>query len=311
MACGLVWSAVLLTLLASTGTAKSSSNSLSLASAPASVQASHRGARTAERAEQREPDQPERPQQPLASPDTAASNASSDEGLELTDTRQTDPTSESPASSPAELPAPDPSGALRQDGTASMLPEPEDNDVPERIWPLLVLAALQHDLPIDFFTRLIRKESRFNPRAVSPVGAQGIAQFMPRTAAGRGLQDPFDPAQALPEAAEFLSELRKRFGNLGLAAAAYNAGPKRVKDWLNRQITTLSRETQDYVRVITGQPLTEWVPADAAIANAGPAAKEPEPARTTAAAAKEPQPGPKKVAAMKAKSMTPASKKES
>ena len=62
--------------------------------------------------------------------------------------------------------------------------------------------------------------------------AQGIAQFMPGTANERGLLDPFNPVQALPKSAEFLSELRNQFGNLGLAAAAYNAGPRRVQEWL-------------------------------------------------------------------------------
>ncbi len=62
--------------------------------------------------------------------------------------------------------------------------------------------------------------------------AQGIAQFMPGTASERRLLDPFDPVQALPKSAEFLSELRSQFGNLGLAAAAYNAGPRRVQEWL-------------------------------------------------------------------------------
>jgi hypothetical protein len=55
---------------------------------------------------------------------------------------------------------------------------------------------------------------------------------MPATAADRLLLDAFDPAQALPKSAEFLRELRAQFGNLGLAAAAYNAGPQRVQDWL-------------------------------------------------------------------------------
>ena len=55
---------------------------------------------------------------------------------------------------------------------------------------------------------------------------------MPGTANERGLLDPFNPVQALPKSAEFLSELRDQFGNLGLAAAAYNAGPRRVQEWL-------------------------------------------------------------------------------
>jgi len=62
--------------------------------------------------------------------------------------------------------------------------------------------------------------------------ARGIAQFMPRTASERGLLDPYDPVQALPKVGEFLRQLLQEFGNLGLAAAAYNAGPRRVRDWL-------------------------------------------------------------------------------
>jgi hypothetical protein len=50
--------------------------------------------------------------------------------------------------------------------------------------------------------------------------------------AERGLLDPFDPVQASPKAAQLLRELKEQFGNLGLAAAAYNAGPARVRDWL-------------------------------------------------------------------------------
>jgi Transglycosylase SLT domain len=163
---------------------------------------------------------------------------------------------------------------------------------PDPIRPLLVAAALEHDLPVDFFTRLLRKESRFDPQAVSPAGARGIAQFMPRTAAERGLEDPFDPAQALPAAAEFLSELRKRFGNLGLAAAAYNAGPRRVQDWLDKKIVALPRQTRDYVQSITGRPVEEWALADRSGASTGLAtAPEPAPDKAVVLPAK-PTPAP-------------------
>ncbi len=97
----------------------------------------------------------------------------------------------------------------------------------------LMQAAVDNGLPVAFFTRLIWQESRFNPNAVSSKGAQGIAQFMPRTASERGLADPFEPLQALRESASYLRELRTTFrSNLGLAAAAYNAGPGRVEAWL-------------------------------------------------------------------------------
>jgi soluble lytic murein transglycosylase-like protein len=70
---------------------------------------------------------------------------------------------------------------------------------------------------------------------------------MPRTAAERLLHDPFDPSQALSKSAEFLPELKNQFGNLGLAVAAYNAGPQRVRDWMSGK-KTLPKETQAYVR---------------------------------------------------------------
>ncbi len=92
---------------------------------------------------------------------------------------------------------------------------------------------------------------------MSPKGAQGIAQFMPATAARRGLRDPFDPAAAIPAAAAYLNDLSGQFGNLGLAAAAYNAGEERVADWL-AGTRGLPSETRNYVRRITGRSAAEW-----------------------------------------------------
>lgn len=118
-------------------------------------------------------------------------------------------------------------------------------------------AAESHRLPVDFFTRLIWQESSFRPTAQSGKGAQGVAQFMPGTAAERGLADPFDPEQAIPKSAELLDELRRRFGNLGLAAAAYNGGPARVEAWLDGR-GGLPGETRDYVSIITGRTADDW-----------------------------------------------------
>jgi soluble lytic murein transglycosylase-like protein len=130
-------------------------------------------------------------------------------------------------------------------------------------------AATRHTLPTDYFLRLIRQESGFNPNSVSPAGAQGIAQFMPGTASDRGLKDPFDPAEALPKSAELLNELRTQFGNLGLAAAAYNAGPERVRRWLAGK-SQLPQETVDYVRVITGHDAVDWAKSNDMAINPGP-----------------------------------------
>jgi len=123
-------------------------------------------------------------------------------------------------------------------------------------------AASANDLPLEFFIRLIWKESRFHADAVGPLTrsgqrARGIAQFMPGTAAERGLLDPLDPIRALPKSAEYLGELRREFGNLGLAAAAYNAGPRRVHDWLGGT-GGLPGETRDYVLAITGRTAEDW-----------------------------------------------------
>jgi hypothetical protein len=122
----------------------------------------------------------------------------------------------------------------------------------------LAAAAASHDLPLLFFVRLIWQESRFNRWAVSRAGAQGVAQFMPRTAAEMGLIDPFDPLQALPKSARFLGDLHRQFGNWGLAAAAYNAGAGRIRQWLNKR-GRLPKETRHYVKTITGLPAERWV----------------------------------------------------
>lgn len=135
--------------------------------------------------------------------------------------------------------------------------EPPTDVAIEEVCRALSEAAGANGLPVGFFARLIWTESRFRQRAVSPVGAQGVAQFMPATAVEYGLADPFDPLQALPASARFLRKLRDQFGNLGLAAAAYNAGGGRVQDWLARR-KTLPTETQNYVRAVTGHDAESW-----------------------------------------------------
>ena len=117
--------------------------------------------------------------------------------------------------------------------------------------------AAENGLPVEFFARVIWQESRFNALAVSSKGAQGIAQFMPRTADWHGLADPFNPIEALKHSASYLRELRDKFGNLGLAAAGYNAGPGRVSAWL-AGTHALPAETHNYVAVITGWTADEW-----------------------------------------------------
>jgi hypothetical protein len=140
-----------------------------------------------------------------------------------------------------------------------------DSDTREAMCLMIESAAKANDLPLEFFARVIWQESHFQSDAVGPITrsgqrAQGIAQFMPGTASERRLLDPFDPVQALPKSAEFLNELRNQFGNLGLAAAAYNAGPRRVQEWLAGP-GAMPQQTRNYVFAITGVSIDVWATA--------------------------------------------------
>jgi len=170
-----------------------------------------------------------------------------------------------------------------QNGTSSLLlprelaappappPKPVVHRSTQEVCDTLTRAAQRNDLPVPFFIRLLFQESRFKPGAVSRTGAQGIAQFMPKTADAVGLDNPFDPLEAIPASARLLRSLFDQFGNLGLAAAAYNAGPKRIQDWLARK-GKLPEETQGYVKTITGRAAEGWKTASAG----APAIKVPQ-----------------------------------
>jgi hypothetical protein len=116
--------------------------------------------------------------------------------------------------------------------------------------------SVENSLPPEYFARLIWRESLFRADAVSPKGAEGIAQFMPGTAKLRGLSNSFDVILALDASSRYLSDLRSQFGNLGLAAAAYNGGEERLRGFLSSG--RLPLETRDYVFAITGQPVETW-----------------------------------------------------
>jgi hypothetical protein len=159
-----------------------------------------------------------------------------------------------PAAPNAGAPAAAPDAPAATNQSASHPPTPDD------ICRALEQDAAENEIPVEFFARVIWQESRFNARAVSNKGAQGIAQFMPATADYRGLVDPFDPIEALKNSASYLRDLKVRFGNLGLAAAAYNAGPGRVSAWLSSH-RPLPGETRNYVAIITGWTADEWASA--------------------------------------------------
>jgi hypothetical protein len=151
---------------------------------------------------------------------------------------------------------------LSQSPPLPPIPKPVVHRSREEICDTLTEAAQANDVPVPFFIRLIFQESGFRPDVVSPAGAEGIAQFMPETSADMGLDNPFDPLQAIRASARLLRGLARQFGNLGLAAAAYNAGPKRIENWLAKK-GTLPQETIGYVQSITGRAAEKWIVAEA------------------------------------------------
>jgi transglycosylase-like protein with SLT domain len=153
-------------------------------------------------------------------------------------------------------PAPPKEGA--QSAVVGGTPQaPTQSPTQDDVCRALEQSAAENALPVEFFARVIWQESRFDAKAVSAKGAQGIAQFMPRTASWHGLADPLDPIESLRHSAAYLHELLNQFGNLGLAAAAYNAGPARVSAWLLSH-RALPAETRNYVALVTGWTADEW-----------------------------------------------------
>lgn len=101
--------------------------------------------------------------------------------------------------------------------------------VPARFRDTLIDAAAKWNVAAALLAAQLMAESNFNPFASSPAGAEGIAQFMPETAASYGLRDPFDPVEAIDAQAHLMSDLIRQFGSPQLALAAYNAGPAPVE----------------------------------------------------------------------------------
>jgi soluble lytic murein transglycosylase-like protein len=101
--------------------------------------------------------------------------------------------------------------------------------VPAQYAPILAHAASRWSVSANLLAAQIYAESGFNPFATSGAGAQGIAQFMPGTAAAMGLDDPFDAPSAIDAQAHLMRDLLRQFGSVPLALAAYNAGPAPVQ----------------------------------------------------------------------------------
>jgi hypothetical protein len=113
-------------------------------------------------------------------------------------------------------------GASGGDGTLAATTLP--SFVPSHFRQLLLRSAARWNVSAPLLAAQLMAESNFNPYASSPAGAEGIAQFIPSTAASYGLRDPFDPVEAIDAEAHLMSDLIHRFGSPQLALAAYNAG---------------------------------------------------------------------------------------
>lgn len=140
------------------------------------------------------------------------------------------------------------------EGTFRPLPASESEPAAEVDIPSTIdQAAEDYNIPLPLFRRQAEQESGLDPAAISPKGAIGVLQLMPRTARELDV-DPYDPQQNIRGGAAYMSKLYMRFGNWTQALAAYNAGPERVEqavsefgyDWLSY----MPKETQNYVKSI-------------------------------------------------------------
>jgi soluble lytic murein transglycosylase-like protein len=121
--------------------------------------------------------------------------------------------------------------------------------VPGQYRAVLLRAATRWNVSAALLAAQLMAESNFDPYAGSPAGAQGIAQFMPSTAAAYGLANPYDPDEAIDAQGHLMSDLLHQFGSPQLALAAYNAGPAPVEAC---NCIPAYPETQAYVSRILG-----------------------------------------------------------
>ena len=143
-------------------------------------------------------------------------------------------------------------------GPSQQLPTPPSMILPSSQYVAIARQdAINAGISPDYFVRQINQESGFNPNAVSPAGAVGIAQFLPSTAAGLGF-DPYNPIAALNGAAHLMANYSHNYGgDYAKALAAYNGGPGAVQNALNgcgaaNWMNCLPGETRNYIRTIMG-----------------------------------------------------------
>ena len=128
------------------------------------------------------------------------------------------------------------------------LPDPAKTESKDNsIDAIIENQSLKSGLDPDLIRAMIKTESNFNPKAVSPKGAQGLMQLMPDTAAGLGVEDAFDPSQNIQGGAEYMKNMLMNFGQVEKALAAYNAGPGAVQKYGG---VPPYKETEDYIKKV-------------------------------------------------------------
>lgn len=143
------------------------------------------------------------------------------------------------------------SGAVGFDRKATALAT--DRSFREALYePLIRQAEARYRLPPRLFHALVWAESRFDPLAISPAGAAGLAQLMPGTARDLGVTNRQDPQQNINGGARYLRQMLDRFGAVHLALAAYNAGPNAVA---RAGGIPRNRETASYVSSV----IAKWM----------------------------------------------------
>src|SRR5215471_3046658 len=163
-----------------------------------------------------------------------------------------------------------PTGTMPQGPAGAPTETPGIPQAPPAIQNAVQEHAARTGLDPALLTRQIYQESGFNPNATGGAGEKGVSQFTPATAKDYNVNTS-DIADSVRGQADYMRDLSKKYsGNMGLALAAYNAGPKKVDDYLTGKLSALPQVTQDYVKNITGRTINDWQTQTPSVAQAAP-----------------------------------------